>query len=234
VKRVSVVALAAVLVALAGLFALTARKPPSRPTTSAASPATTTPASRPTGSTAVPTSVAVTPTRPTTATTTTTVNRVTSTSTAAPTTSSAQPDVEAGDLAGEGNDNGPLIPTAPTESATTPTTTQTTPVTTTPRSTTTESLNAPQTLSLTCTGQPAPVAVTCTWKPLPADTGARLLQGENGSAASKVVPITGSAATAADLTVQPGTPYTYRLYAVRADGTIAAVSPLVTVACCGT
>jgi hypothetical protein len=134
-----------------------------------------------------------------------------------------------GDVSGEGNDP----ESTDTTVGNSPSTTRSTAAPTT-AVTSNGPLEAPETISLTCTAQPAPVAVHCEWKGLPAGTESRLLRGTNGSAAGEPIATQRGADAIDDETVQPGTNYAYRMYAVRADGNVVSVSPLVTVPCCGT
>jgi hypothetical protein len=157
------------------------------------------------------------------------------TTTASSTATTTTIELAGGDLAGEGNNNDPTIDPASGE-PTVGVPTVTTRVTTAPTTavTTATPIDAPETVGLTCTAQPAPVAVHCEWKGLPAGTEPRLLRGTNGSAAGERIATPRGADALDDDTVQPGTNYAYRMYAVRADGNVVAVSPLVTVSCCGT
>jgi hypothetical protein len=93
--------------------------------------------------------------------------------------------------------------------------------------------NNPESLSIHCERSPDPARISCSWTASTDAAHARYVLLRVGDAHGRVLVDSPDALSFTDTTVSAGVTYGYRVDSLRADGSVAAHSPMVYVECCG-
>lgn len=93
--------------------------------------------------------------------------------------------------------------------------------------------NNPESLSIQCTRTADPRHISCSWSAATGADHARYVLLRTGGEQNRVVLESEDAVSFTDTSVAAGTEYGYRVDSLRADGSVAAHSPLFEIECCG-